>query len=105
MHLCYLLLMRRGQVLDTLDKKGIKKDTVVIFLSDNGPAQTNFKGLPKEWPREEMLAQQMVLGGIKENTSKGYRVPFIISWPGKINLDETSNTPISSLDIYQRCLQ
>ena len=36
-----------GQVLDTLDKKGIKKDTLIIFLSDNGPAKTNFKGLPK----------------------------------------------------------
>jgi arylsulfatase A-like enzyme len=30
----------------------------------------------------------------------GIRVPFIVSWPGNINLGETSNTPISSLDIY-----
>ena len=90
-----------GQVLDTLDKKGIKKDTVVIFLSDNGPAKTNFKGLPKEWPRGEMLGFTNGLRGYKgEYFEGGIRVPFIVSWPGNINLGETSNTPISSLDIY-----
>ncbi|CAI8281532.1 MAG: Choline-sulfatase [Puniceicoccaceae bacterium MED-G32] len=90
-----------GQVLDTLDKKGIKKDTVVIFLSDNGPAKTTFKGLPKEWPRGEMLGSTNGLRGYKgEYFEGGIRVPFIVSWPGNINLGETSNTPISSLDIY-----
>jgi arylsulfatase A-like enzyme len=90
-----------GQVLDTLDKKDIKKDTVVIFLSDNGPAKTNFKGLPKEWPRGEMLGSTNGLRGHKgEYFEGGIRVPFIVSWPGNINLGETSNTPISSLDIY-----
>ncbi len=90
-----------GQVLDTLDKKGIKKDTVVIFLSDNGPAKTNFKGLPKEWPREELLGSTNGLRGHKgEYFEGGIRVPFIVSWPSNINLSETSNTPISSLDIY-----
>ena len=90
-----------GQVLDTLDKKGIKKDTVVIFLSDNGPAKTNFKGLPKDWPRGEMLGSTNGLRGYKgEYFEGGIRVPLIVSWPGNINLGETSNTPISSLDIY-----
>ena len=90
-----------GQVLDTLDYKGIKKETIVIFLSDNGPAKTNFKGLPKEWPRGEMLGSTNGLRGHKgEYFEGGIRVPFIVSWPGNINLGETSNTPISSLDIY-----
>jgi arylsulfatase A-like enzyme len=90
-----------GQVLDTLDKKDIKKDTVVIFLSDNGPAKTNFKGLPKDWPRGEMLGSTNGLRGYKgEYFEGGIRVPLIVSWPGNINLGETSNTPISSLDIY-----
>ena len=90
-----------GQVLDTLDKKDINKDTVVIFLSDNGPAKTNFKGLPKDWPRGEMLGSTNGLRGYKgEYFEGGIRVPLIVSWPGNINLGETSNTPISSLDIY-----
>lgn len=90
-----------GKVLDTLYKKGVKKDTVIIFLSDNGPAKTNFKGLPKEWPRGEILGSTNGLRGYKgEYFEGGIRVPFIVSWPGNINLGETSNTPISSLDIY-----
>ena len=90
-----------GQVLDTLDKKGIKKDTLIIFLSDNGPAKTNFKGLPKEWPRGELLGSTNGLRGSKGDYFEGgIRVPFIISWPCVINSGEISNVPISSLDIY-----
>ena len=90
-----------GQVLDTLDKKGIKKDTLIIFLSDNGPAKTNFKGLPKEWPRGELLGSTNGLRGSKGDYFEGgIRVPFIISWPDVINSGEISNVPISSLDIY-----
>jgi arylsulfatase A-like enzyme len=90
-----------GQVLDTIDKKEIKEDTLIIFLSDNGPAKTNFKGLPKEWPRGEMLGSTNGLRGNKgEYFEGGIRVPFIVSWPGQIPLNETIETPISSLDIY-----
>ena len=32
-----------GQVLDRLDKKGIRKNTLIIFLSDNGPAKQILK--------------------------------------------------------------
>lgn len=35
-----------GQILDTLESNGIRENTITIFLSDNGPARTNFKGLP-----------------------------------------------------------
>lgn len=89
------------KILYTLDKKGVKENTVVLFLSDNGPAITNFKGLPKEWPRGEMLGSTNGLRGHKgEYFEGGIRVPFIISWPGVIHSGETSNVPISSLDIY-----
>ncbi len=90
-----------GQVLDTIESKGIKKDTLVIFLSDNGPARTNFKGLPKEWPRGEMLGSTNGLRGYKgEYFEGGIRVPFIVSWPGTIPNNQQIDTPISSLDIY-----
>ena len=90
-----------GQVLSIIDQKGIRDNTVVIFLSDNGPARTNFKGLPKEWPREEMLGSTNGLRGHKGNYFEGgIRVPFIISWPGVVKTGQTSNVPIWSLDIY-----
>ena len=90
-----------GQVLDTIESKGIKKDTLVIFLSDNGPARTNFKGLPKEWPRGEMRGATNGLRGNKgEYFEGGSRVPFIVSWPGTIPNNQQIDTPITSLDIY-----
>lgn len=90
-----------GQVLSIIDQKGIKENTVVMFLSDNGPARTNFKGLPKAWPREEMLGSTNGLRGHKGSYFEGgIRVPFIISWPGVVKTGQTSNVPIWSLDIY-----
>ena len=90
-----------GQVLDTLEANGIRENTMIIFLSDNGPARTNFKGLPKAWPRDQMLGSTLGLRGHKGNYFEGgIRVPFIVSWLQEIPAGKSSHDPISSLDIY-----
>jgi arylsulfatase A-like enzyme len=90
-----------GLVLDTLEANGIKENTMIIFLSDNGPARTNFKGLPKAWSRNQMLGSTHGLRGHKGNYFEGgIRIPFIVSWPQEIPAGQSTHDPISSLDIY-----
>lgn len=90
-----------GQVIETLEAKGIKENTLIIFLSDNGPAQTNFKGLPADWPRDQMLGSTKGLRGNKgQYFEGGIRVPFIASWPQKIPAGTSTHDPILSIDIY-----
>jgi len=63
-----------GKILATLDERGIREDTIILFLSDNGPAfpggETRFNG---------------GLAGHKGQVNEGgVRVPFFLSWPGTI---------------------
>jgi len=78
-----------GRLLKTLDKKGIREDTLIFFLSDNGgatPTNTSHCG-----PNFRGTKTQMLEGGI--------RIPYIVNWRGKLPEGEVYDNPVSSLDI------
>ena len=89
-----------GDLLSTLEGNMLRENTVILFVSDNGPARTTFKGMPEHWPRGEMLGSTAGLRGYKGTFYEGgLRVPFIFSWPHKIDTAITSNYPVTTLDI------
>ena len=65
-----------GRILQKLDGLGLTENTIVIFLSDNGPNTTRYNG--------EMKGRK---GSVDEG---GVRVPFYISWPAAIKPGITS---------------
>jgi arylsulfatase A len=77
---------RIGDILNTLKTEKLVQNTIVIFLSDNGPqggqmAQANpYRG--KKWSSLE----------------GGTRVPCIIRWPGVIPAGKESNQLIGAID-------
>jgi arylsulfatase A-like enzyme len=83
-----------GRVLDELDKKGERDNTLIVFLSDNGcPIQFGFCdcGHP--------------LGSGKFTYLEGgTRVPFMMSWPVRLKPHAVVDTPVSSLDILPTVL-
>ncbi len=90
-----------GRVIETLDVAGIRENTMLVFVSDNGPALTTFKGMPEDWPRGEMLGSTGGLRGQKGTYwDGGIRVPFIISWPGSDDRGAVTDTPVTTLDLY-----
>ena len=89
-----------GDLLYTLEGNMLRENTVILFVSDNGPARTTFKGMPEHWPRGEMLGSTAGLRGYKGTFYEGgVRVPFVLSWPHKIDTAITSNYPVTTLDI------
>lgn len=75
-----------GQLLKALKEYGLEENTLVIFTSDNGghPAYTD----------------NAPLRGNKWNLYEGgIRVPFILSWPGKIKSNTKSSIPAIQWDI------
>lgn len=64
-----------GRVIAKLDEQDLKDNTIIIFLSDNGPNTQRFNG--------SMKGRK---GSVDEG---GIRVPFYISLPGKIKPGST----------------
>ena len=90
-----------GRVLKTLKAKGLREKTLLLFISDNGPALTRFKGMPPSWPRGELLGSTAGLRGNKGTFYEGgIRVPFILNWPAVLREPRVNHSPITTLDLY-----
>ncbi|WP_066319433.1 sulfatase-like hydrolase/transferase [Aquimarina aggregata] len=80
-----------GRIDSTLVANGIKENTIVVFLSDNG-GRLNADNRPNRG-HKGMLFE----GGIK--------VPFFITWPEKLEPNQKYKKPISSLDLFPTFLE
>ncbi|MBJ6367590.1 sulfatase-like hydrolase/transferase [Snuella sedimenti] len=76
-----------GKIINTLKNQGLDKNTLVVFISDNGgPTKTNGSiNAPYNGKKGTLLE-----GGI--------HVPYIMYWPGTIPSGSTYSNPVSSLD-------
>ncbi len=76
-----------GKVLDALKRTGVGENTLIVFFSDNGGAKRNF-------------ANNGILRDYKQSVYEGgIRVPFIVSWPRKLQKGTVCSEPIISLDV------
>jgi arylsulfatase A len=90
-----------GRVLDSLDKMGVAKDTLVIFSSDNGGVfkPENEKLLQTGAFKAGLLANGALRGGKHDVWEGGFKVPFIVRWPGKAAPGSVCKEMISVADI------
>ena len=76
-----------GRVLNSLKKKQIDENTLVVFISDNG-------GSPLTGANNTPLT-----GGKYSLWEGGIRVPMALRWPGKIDANKIENRYVSATDI------
>ncbi len=76
-----------GKVLDELERRKLDRDTIVVFVSDNGGAKANSSN---NGPLRD-YKQSVYEGGI--------RVPFLISWPGRLPANSVSQVPVIFADV------
>lgn len=77
-----------GRLVAKLDELGLRENTVVMFLGDNGTHPTvtsRFKGTEYQ-------------GGKGTGTARGTHVPFIANWPGRIPAGRVNQDLIASVD-------
>jgi arylsulfatase A-like enzyme len=79
-----------GELLDTVDKLGLKENTIFIFTSDNGR-----EGVPRSFGFTGPWR-----GGMFSPYEGSLRVPFLIRWPGNIPAKQVSNEIVHQIDLF-----
>jgi len=74
-----------GRILKALDKHDLADNTIVIYISDNGPNSWRWNG--------------GMMGKKGSSQEGGVRVPFLIRWPGRIKAGLTIEQITSHIDI------
>ncbi len=75
-----------GQLIDRVEKAGVRDETLIVFTSDNG-------GHP------EYTANGPLRGSKWNLYEGGIRVPFIARWPGKVAPGTKSTEPVIGYDL------
>ena len=86
------------QIIKVLKNKGLYNNTIIILTSDNGTS-------PHSFPiQEELKYNHNTSNNFKGRKSHiyegGHRVPYIVTWPGKIKSGTKSDEIICSTDLY-----
>ncbi|MGB0370070.1 MAG: sulfatase family protein [Opitutales bacterium] len=84
-----------GDLLGYLDKKGIRENTLIFYICDNGWAA---KSVRRGDPAQKAWSQY----GVRTKASPfdgGIRTPIMVSWPGKIEPKDDPNFA-HSLDVF-----
>jgi arylsulfatase A-like enzyme len=82
-----------GRVAAHLRKAGQDKNTLVFFFSDNGGSGH------KPFLAYNTGVNRPLRGDKGQTLEGGIRVPFLVSWPGKIPAGKTYDQPVMALDI------
>lgn len=81
-----------GQLLRALEERGLRENTLVVYVVDNGWEPT-WRGYP--------------MGTIRAKGSlhdRGFRTPIVFSWPGVLPQDVEVDRLVSLIDIYPTLL-
>jgi arylsulfatase A len=95
-----------GKVLAALEKKGVLENTLVLFTSDNGGVVTNSKRrLEPYW--EAQQAGHHICGDLRGRKhgiyEGGFRVPFLVRWPGHVPAGRTNEAIVGITDVMASC--
>lgn len=87
-----------GRIWNTLDSLGLLKNTLVVFTSDNGPVLNDGYQDDAVEKLNGHTPWGPFRGGKYSILEAGTRVPFLVSWPGKIKQGR-SDALISQVDL------
>ena len=80
-----------GELVGHIDKQGLAKDTIIIYVTDNGWIQNpNARGYDLKSKRSQY--------------DGGTRTPIMVRWPGKVK-PAVSTIPVSSIDLVPTVLK
>lgn len=82
-----------GELMGYLDRQGLRDDTLVLYVADNG------------WLQAETAATQEQTRGKMSPYEAGIRTPIAIRWPGRVKPERDDRTLAGSIDIAPTILR
>jgi len=82
-----------GQLLEHLDETGVRDNTLVLYVGDNG------------WLQAEDTQVQGLTPGKMSPYDAGSRTPIMMRWPGKVEPGRDEQTLVSSIDFAPTVLR
>ncbi|MHB1033748.1 MAG: sulfatase-like hydrolase/transferase [Pirellulales bacterium] len=83
-----------GKLLAKLDALGLRENTLVIFVGDNGTGRGT----------RSMMGQTVVGGGKGTTTAAGMHVPLIANWPGRVVAGKVCDDLVDATDFLPTLL-
>lgn len=95
-----------GRILDDLDRRGLTRDALVLFVSDNGPAFEVNPNIPREdGVGTDLTRPNLDLRGSKRSVHEGgIRVPGVIRFPDGVPGGTRHGAPIHFVDLLPSIL-
>ena len=78
-----------GAILDALDARGLRDNTIIVFTSDHGDFAFDYGMCKKDLVMPDVLM----------------RVPFLVSWPGWIKSQAVNDTLVEQVDVVPTLLE
>ena len=91
-----------ARIIQTLEYKGLLENSIIIFTSDNGG---EIPGNKPEAPEIQAINMGLKINGDLRGDKHtiwegGTRIPFIVSWPGKVKEGTVSEDVIAIMDVF-----
>lgn len=80
-----------GQIVKTLEKSGLRENTLIMITGDNGTNKTIVSPFP---------ARGEIRGAKGQMIDDGTHVAFVANWPGKIKPGTVVDSPIDFADVF-----
>jgi arylsulfatase A-like enzyme len=94
-----------GQIREALEKAGVLDNTLILFTSDNGGVVAENERLAAQW--EAKQAGHAICGALRGRKHSiyegGFRVPYIVRWPGQVPAGTESDTMLCLTDVLATC--
>ncbi len=91
-----------GRIIAALREHGLEENTLVVFLSDNGPAKggPHIEGWKPDWPAQLVVGSAGPLRGAKTDLWEGgIREPLLLRWPAGLPAGAVYRSPVIATDL------
>jgi uncharacterized sulfatase len=83
-----------GRLLEELEARALRDDTLVVYVSDNGWRQRPGELEPHGSAQGKLSIQE-----------PGFHTPLIVSWPGRVRAGEVRDDLVSTADLFPTLLE